>query len=94
MEAHVVTLDRGYIFGELALLQENATRTATVVAKENCELLGFFKPDLEELINNHPAVGARLLQSISIVLAGRLSSIASEMKILKKSIYMKKSSNE
>ncbi|MCY4643107.1 MAG: cyclic nucleotide-binding domain-containing protein [Bacteriovoracales bacterium] len=87
----VVTLEKGYLFGELALLQENAFRTATAVAKENCELLGFFKPDLEELISNHPAVGARLLQSISIVIAGRLSSIALDMRSLKESAYMKKS---
>lgn len=80
---YVTTLEKGDIFGELAFLQENAVRTATAVAKENCQLLGIFKSDLEDIINDHPLIGAKLLQSVSIVLANRLSSIASEMKMLK-----------
>lgn len=84
---HIITLEKGEHFGELALLQENAVRPVTAVAKKNCELLGILKPDMEELINNHPTVGAKLLQSISIILTDRLSSIAIEMKALKHKIF-------
>lgn len=80
---HVVTLNRGDIFGELAFCQERTIRTATAVSKQGCELLGVFKPDLEEMIDYHPAIGARLLQSVSVVIADRLSSVALEMRELK-----------
>ena len=80
---YVTTLEKGAIFGELALSREYAIRTSTAVAKEDCELLGFFKPDMEDLIEKHPVVGAKFLQSISVILATRLSTIASEMKALK-----------
>ena len=82
-ENHIVTLEKGEHFGELALLQENALRPVTVVAKENCELLGIFKPDVEELINNYPSIGAKLLQSVSTILANKISTMAIEMKVLK-----------
>ena len=92
--SYVTSLEEGDLFGELAFLQENAVRTATAIAKANCELLGIFKPDMEELINEHPRVGAKLLQSVAIVLAARLSSIASDMKILKHKLLHLKSSGK
>ena len=85
----IATLERKDHFGELALLQDNSTRTASAIAKENCCLLGIFKPDMDELINSHPVVGAKLLQSISIILANRLSSVTTEMKILKFKLFEK-----
>ena len=80
---YVTTLNRGDIFGELALCQERTIRTATAISKQECELLGVFKPDLEEMISHHPAIGAKLLQSVSVVIAERLSAIAIEMRNLK-----------
>ena len=80
---YVTSLEQGDVFGELALLEEDPVRTATVVAKNDCTLLGIFKPDLEDLIEHHPSVGAKFLHGVSVVIAGRLSSIASEMKVLK-----------
>ena len=65
-------------FGELALLQEGNQRTATAIAKNKCELVGIFKPDLDNLIVRHPVIAAKLIQSISIVLADRLYFLTSE----------------
>jgi CRP/FNR family cyclic AMP-dependent transcriptional regulator len=59
-------------FGELALLQEGNQRTATALARNKCELVGIFKPDLDNLIVRHPIIAAKLIQSISIALADRL----------------------
>lgn len=81
--SYVTSLEQGDLFGELAFLQENAVRTATAIAKANCELLGIFKPDMEEIIDDYPRVGAKLLQAVALVLAARLSDIASDMKALK-----------
>ncbi len=82
-EEFVLSLDRGDYFGELALLQDTSLRSATAIAKESCELLGIFKPDLEELINCDPVVASKLLQSISVIVANRLFSITKEVGRLK-----------
>lgn len=79
----ILPLEKGDYFGELALLQEKSARNATVRSRENCELLGIFKPDVEELIQYHPIVAAKLLQSISVIVANRLFSITREVKDLK-----------
>ena len=83
MKRHVVTLERGEYFGELALLQEKSLRSADCVAKNVVELLGLFKPDMEEMIDQHPVVAAKLLQSISMIIANRLYSITREVGELK-----------
>jgi len=79
----VLLLERFDYFGELALLQEHSERNATVVARESCMLLGMFKPDVEELISYYPVVAAKLLQSISIIVANRLHSLTREARQLK-----------
>ncbi len=71
-------LDEFGYFGELALLQEGNQRTATAVARNKCELVGIFKPDLDTLIVRHPIVATKLIQSISIALADRLYYLTSE----------------
>ena len=65
-------------FGEFALLQEGNHRTATALAKNKCELVGIFKPDLDNLIVRHPVIAAKLVRSISIALADRLYFLTSE----------------
>ena len=79
----MLSLEENDYFGELALLQENNFRTATAIAREQSQLLGLFKPDLEDLINEYPIVATKLLQSISVILANRLFSITSEVRYLK-----------
>jgi CRP/FNR family cyclic AMP-dependent transcriptional regulator len=79
----VLSLETGDYFGELALLRGNSTRNATVVAKDTCQLLGIFKPDIEELTTKHPIVASRLLQSVSIIIADRLFSLTREVRLLK-----------
>ncbi len=79
----VVSLERYDYFGELALLQKNSVRSATVIAKQNCTLLGLFQPDLEELQENYPVVATKLLQTVSLIIANRLYSITKEVRRLK-----------
>ncbi|MBL7664164.1 MAG: cyclic nucleotide-binding domain-containing protein [Bacteriovoracaceae bacterium] len=84
--ASVVLLQEGDYFGELALLEENSKRSASAVTRDDVTLLGIFKPDLDDLIESYPVVAAKLLQSISIIIANRLSLVTNEMKILKNKI--------
>ncbi len=82
-ESIIITLDRYDYFGELALLQNVSVRNATVIAREKTQLIGIFKPDVEHLIESHPTVATKLLQSISIIVANRLFSVTQELRRLK-----------
>lgn len=81
-----LVLEEFAYFGELALLQEGNQRTATALARNKCELVGIFKPDLDNLIVRHPVIAAKLIQSISIALADRLYFLTSEASKLFKRI--------
>ena len=77
-EEKFLILDEFSYFGEMALLQDGNPRSATAIAKTPCELVGIFKPDLEDLIENHPVIAAKLIQSISLALADRLYYLTEE----------------
>ena len=77
-EEKFLILDEFSYFGEMALLQDANPRSATAIAKSPCELVGIFKPDLEHLIENHPVIAAKLIQSISLALADRLYYLTEE----------------
>jgi CRP/FNR family cyclic AMP-dependent transcriptional regulator len=79
----LISLEKYDYFGELALLQDNSIRSATAEAKGTCQLLGIFKPDVEQLIIDHPIVATKLLQSVSVIIANRLHSITKEVGALK-----------
>lgn len=82
-EKQIAGLEKGDYFGELSLLQDRNIRNGKAVAKERTQLLGLFKPDLEELINLHPIVAAKLLQSISLIVTDRLMMLTTELKRVK-----------
>ena len=67
-------LEEGDYFGELALLQENNIRSATLKANSKVSLLSFYQPDLEDLILAHPKVSARIIQALSLIVSNRLNS--------------------
>ena len=79
-------LDEGDSFGELALLQENNLRTATVKAVGSATLLCLLIPDMEELIANNPKVSSRFLMSLARLVTQRLVSSIDEIHSLKQKI--------
>jgi CRP-like cAMP-binding protein len=64
-------LEAGDFFGEMALLGD-LSRSATALARERSELIGFFHPDLMEIINIHPSIGAKISLGLARTLAERL----------------------
>ena len=64
-------LEPGDFFGEMALLGDSA-RSATAVAREQSELIGFFHPDLLEIINLHPVMGSKVTFGLARTLSERL----------------------
>lgn len=64
-------LQAGDFFGEMALLGDTS-RSATALARQRSELIGFFHPDLIEIINLHPGMGAKISIGLAKTLADRL----------------------
>jgi len=71
-DVHVTTLAEGNFFGELALIDPENIRTATAIAMDRTALIGFFKPDLMEIIERKPDMGAKILFQLALVLGRRL----------------------
>ncbi|HTX98806.1 MAG TPA: cyclic nucleotide-binding domain-containing protein [Bacteroidota bacterium] len=57
-------MQEGDFFGEVALLDEGP-RSATAVARSSCTLLGFFQPDLFDLISRNPRLGVKVVLSVA-----------------------------
>lgn len=67
----LATLNKGSFFGELSLLDE-APRSATARAVKECELLGFFQPDLFSVMAKNPKLGVKLLLQLAKIIGERL----------------------
>lgn len=61
----------GDFFGEIALVMDD-TRTADAQALEDTELVFFLRPNLNELVDEKPREGAKVLKNVAQVLAQRL----------------------
>ncbi len=70
-ERVIASLGDQQFFGEMALL-EDVPRSATCVATAKTELLGFFEPDLEGLIERDAKLGSRILWRLARMMATRL----------------------
>jgi CRP-like cAMP-binding protein len=84
---HMVTrLKAGDFLGELSLVESNSRRTATAIASEESLLIGFFKPDLFEILERQPATGVKILLRLSEVLGRRLKETTLKVTELKDDI--------
>ena len=70
-ERTLVTLDPGAVFGEMALVGEQA-RTADVVAESPTEVLRLDSPALERLRTRFPFTAAKLFRNMAGILSERL----------------------
>ncbi|MBI2711442.1 MAG: cyclic nucleotide-binding domain-containing protein [Bdellovibrio sp.] len=71
-EVLVTTLQEGNFFGEIALVDPDNMRSASAVAAERCMIIGFFKPDLMEILERKPTMGVKILFQLSTILGRRL----------------------
>ena len=69
-----IELGPGQFFGELALMSEDATRTARVQAKTELRCLALDRASFRTLVAEHPEVAATLLE----VALGRLAENAGD----------------
>lgn len=68
----VTTLEQDDFFGEISLVESNSTRTASAKAVLPSTLIGFFKPDLLDIMRTHPVIGMKILYRMTQVLSRRL----------------------
>jgi len=79
----VATLYPPELIGEFALL-DDSPRSTSVVAAEASELIGFFRPDLTDIIATNPEMGCKIL----LRLAEEMSrSLASDYRRLRETGY-------
>jgi len=81
---HITHLKSGDFFGELALVENEGRRSATAFAHEESVLIGFFKPDLFEIIERNPSAGVKILLRLGEVLGTRLRQTTARISELKK----------
>lgn len=83
---HVTQLKAGEFFGELALVENEGRRSASATAHEECVLIGFYKPDLFEIIERNPSAGVKILMRLGEVLGFRLRETTARITELKKEV--------
>lgn len=67
----LATLGPGDFFGEQALLDESP-RTASALALEPCQAIGFFRADMLEIIDRNPRTGLKVIMRLSQMISFRL----------------------
>lgn len=85
-EIFITQLLSGDFFGELSLVEDNGRRTATAVARDESTLVGFFKPDLVEVLNRRPQTGIKILFRLAEVLGRRLKETTEKVSDLRRAL--------
>ncbi len=75
----ITRLNRGDFFGELSLVEEQSLRSATAVALQKTTLVGFFKPDLLQVMQRNPASGNKICLRLAEILGKRLRETTERM---------------
>lgn len=79
------TLEAGELLGEFAIL-DDSPRSTHIVAGESSELIGFFRPDLMDLVETNPACGFKILYRMSQIMSSRLFRIVEDLRRLRASL--------
>ncbi|MEI7906173.1 MAG: cyclic nucleotide-binding domain-containing protein [Bacteroidota bacterium] len=77
VQKEVTEMNNGDFFGEIALLDESP-RSASVVVKVDSELIGFFRPDLFEIIEKTPKTGLKIVVKLAEMIGERLRNMNNE----------------
>lgn len=81
-QKELAVLSEGDFFGELSLLDESP-RSASAICKTDCLLIGFFRPDLFDLIERKPALGIKIVLKLAEIVGERLRKTDKELSRLK-----------
>ncbi len=84
-EGELAVLTEGDFFGELALIDESP-RSANAICKTECLLIGFFRPDLFELIEKKSNLGIKIVLKLAEIVAERLRKTDKELSKIKSQV--------
>lgn len=73
----LTTLENSGLFGDVGLL-DSSPRTATVRATRDSSVIGFFRPELLELMNSDPRLASKVIFKLGQILTARFRFIHSE----------------
>lgn len=90
LKKEIIGMRDGDFFGEIALLDESP-RSASVVVKEDSHLIGFFRPDLFEVIEKMPETGLKIIMKLAEMIGERLRNMNSEFSKLRTEVESLKS---
>ena len=82
----ITKLISGDFFGELSLVEENGRRSATAIAGEDTSLIGFFKPDLLEILKRRTGIGVKIALRLGEVIGRRLKETTDRVSILEEQL--------
>lgn len=74
VDEEIAVLGSGSHFGEMALVNDDHKRRASIRARENTFLLAFDRTQLEALANEEPTLGLEIYRALASALAKRLSA--------------------
>ena len=74
----IAHLEQGAFTGEFSLLNE-LPRSASAVACEDCEMIGFFRPDFLGLMDRNPRLGVKIAHKLGCFLTLRLHQSAEQL---------------
>ena len=77
-QVELVKLGPGRAFGEMAVL-DGEIRSATCMATEDTILLTLSKEALDELLDEHPCIGSRIIRAIAINMSRRVRMAAGHL---------------
>jgi CRP/FNR family cyclic AMP-dependent transcriptional regulator len=80
----VTVLNEGSFFGEIALVETDNIRTASAKPLEKTTVIGFFKPDLAEILERKPDMGVKILFQLCTVLGRRLAETTERITVMKR----------
>jgi CRP-like cAMP-binding protein len=70
-------------FGELSLVEDGSHRAASAIAREETTLIGFFRPDLMEILSRSPSTGVKIVFRLAEVLGRRLKETTNKVSELR-----------
>lgn len=93
MKKEIIEMHDGDFFGEIALLDESP-RSASVVVKQDSHLIGFFRPDLFDVIQKTPKTGLKIVMKLAEMIGERLRNMNSEFSKLRTELESLKSQQQ
>lgn len=80
-------INRGELIGEFSLI-DSSPRSSGIVAVEPSTLIGFFQPDLMDVISTDPNIGFKILIKLTQMMADQHRKDMAQLRLLRKQLLL------